>query len=242
MRDRLRKCTVASVLLALCCASASYAQNSPAAIPDTLEQRLKPCTECHSLEGRNGTDGYYPRIAGKPEGYLFNQLVAFRDGGRHYLPMRYLLSGMPDRYLHEIAAFFAGQKAAYVPPGPVDSSPAVLERGKTLALSGDPKMELPACSACHGQALMGVAPYVPALIGLPRHYINSELGAWKTGTRTALAPDCMAELIHRLSDSDANAVAAWLASQAVPAGGSAAARADARPPLVCGSIAKAGGT
>jgi hypothetical protein len=30
--------------------------------------------------GPRRADGYYPRIAGKPAGYLYNQLLNFRDG------------------------------------------------------------------------------------------------------------------------------------------------------------------
>jgi len=37
------------------------------AFEDTIAQRTWPCTICHGKEGRAATDGYYPRIAGKPE-------------------------------------------------------------------------------------------------------------------------------------------------------------------------------
>ena len=52
-------------------------------------------------------DGYYPRIAGKPDGYLFNQLLNFRDGRRHYALMSNLLAPLGDAYLREIADHFA---------------------------------------------------------------------------------------------------------------------------------------
>ena len=61
--------------------------------PDTMEERVKPCIVCHGPEDKKGRDAYYPRIAGKPEGYLFNQLRNFRDGRRHYRPMAVLLEG-----------------------------------------------------------------------------------------------------------------------------------------------------
>ena len=56
-------------------------------VPDTLAERMKPCTICHGTEDKAGRDAYYPRIAGKPKGYLFNQLRNFRDGRRYYRPM-----------------------------------------------------------------------------------------------------------------------------------------------------------
>ena len=43
--------------------------------PDTMEERVKPCIVCHGPEDKKGRDAYYPRIAGKPQGYLFNQLA-----------------------------------------------------------------------------------------------------------------------------------------------------------------------
>ena len=45
-------------------------------VEDTLAQRLQACTGCHGAQGRAASDGYYPRIAGKPAGYLYNQLLS----------------------------------------------------------------------------------------------------------------------------------------------------------------------
>ena len=70
------------------------------------------CTGCHGREGRAAPDGYYPRIAGKPAGYLFNQLRNFRDERRHYELMNGLLALLDDAYLREIADHFAVARAA----------------------------------------------------------------------------------------------------------------------------------
>ena len=48
-----------------------------AAPPDTIARRVVACAACHGNEGRATNEGYYPRIAGKPRGYLFNQLLNF---------------------------------------------------------------------------------------------------------------------------------------------------------------------
>jgi cytochrome c553 len=216
------------------------AAGKPAQVPDTMAQRLKACTACHGPLGRAGPDGYYPRIAGKPAGYLYNQLVAFRDGARQYPPMRSLLTGMPAAYLREIAAFFASQHPGYAPPSISTAPPATLARGRVLALDGDPDQKLPACQACHGAILLGVEPAIPALIGLPRDYLNGQLGAWRNGRRSARAPDCMAEVVRHLSDADANAVSAWLAATPVPAGALPAVQTEQKLPLECGSLAREG--
>ena len=82
---------------------------------------------------------------------------------------------------------------------------------------------------------MGLAPFVPGLIGLPRDYLNAQLGAWRTGERSAQAPDCMADIARRLTPEDLSAVVAWLASQRVPAFAKVATSLPKSMPLQCGS-------
>jgi cytochrome c553 len=203
-------------VLALVCAAAA-AHAAPIVFQDTIAQRTQACTACHGKEGRAGPDGYYPRIAGKPPGYLYNQLLHFREGRRHYGLMAGLLDTLSDGYLYEIAQHFASLDVPYPPPQPAAVPPEMLERGHVLALQGDPERRVPACAGCHGKALTGVLPNVPGLLGLPRDYLNAQLGAWRTGQRRAVAPDCMAEIARRLAPEDLSAVTAWLSSEPAPA-------------------------
>ena len=206
--------SLASLALLLGAAAAGAA---PVAFQDTMAQRTLACTACHGREGRAGPDGYYPRIAGKPAGYLYNQLLNFREGRRHYGLMAGLLETLSDDYLYEVAQHFARLDVPYPPPTRANVPPETFERGQRLATQGDPERRLPACASCHGKALTGVAPNVPGLLGLPRDYLVAQLGAWRTGQRRALAPDCMAEIARRLSPDDLSAVTAWLSSETVPA-------------------------
>lgn len=201
-----------------------------------MAQRLRACTGCHGADGRAANDGYYPRIAGKPAGYLFRQLRAFRDGRRPYAPMSRLLAPLSDDYLREIAAHFAALDLPYAPRPPARADAATLRRGQALARQGDAARELPACQACHGAALTGAGDDVPGLLGLPVDYLNAQLGAWRTGARRAEAPDCMAQIAQRLSEQDVNALAHWLAARPVPADAKAAADVPQPLPLRCGSI------
>ena len=210
---------------------------APARIDDTLAQRLAACTVCHGPEGRAAPDGYQPRIAGKPAGYLLHQLLNFRDGRRHYGPMVRLLGPLSDAYLREIAEHFAALDLPYPAPARATAAAPVLEQGRRLALEGDAARELPACAACHGARLTGVQPATPGLLGLPRDYLAGQLGAWASRQRRAHAPDCMAAIARRLDSADVAAVSAWLASQPVPAGAHAAAQLPAPAPLRCGSAA-----
>jgi cytochrome c553 len=224
-------------VLALATAFGSGAEAAP--FEDTIGQRVLACTGCHGREGRAAADGYYPRIAGKPAGYLFNQLRNFRDGRRHYALMDGLIEFLGDDYLREIAAHFAALELPYPAPAPPAGSPGQRAAGEALVRRGDAGRELPACNDCHGAAMTGRAPFVPGLLGLPRDYLNAQLGAWKTGRRRAASPDCMAQVAGRMTDEDISAVSAWLAAQPVPVPSRAVAQsASPTPwPMPCGSVA-----
>ena len=214
------------------------AHAAPPADPQGMTPRVAACTACHGKEGRATSDGYFPRIAGKPAGYLFHQLVNFRDGRRQYRPMTHLLDHLSDDYLREIAEHFAALEVPYPPPATPGLAPAVLAQGRALVLKGDAAREIPACVRCHGEAMTGVAPAIPGLLGLPRDYLNSQLGAWQAGQRHAAAPDCMAKITSKLTSTDITAVAAWLAAQPVPVPSKAVERSALAQPLPtdCGGV------
>jgi cytochrome c553 len=215
-------------------------------VPATLAQRVSACTACHgsaispqgtppAASGSGGERQYFPRIAGKPAGYLYNQLTNFRDGRRQYPLMSWMVQHLSDDYLHEIADYFSAQHL----PAPVLDRAALpaaeLERGRQLVTRGDTALKVPACIACHGERLSGALPAIPGLVGLPRDYINAQFGAWRNGSRHALAPDCMGEIAKRLSLADVSAVSAWLASEPLPADASPAPQPVRPLPLACGS-------
>ena len=189
-----------------------------AAPPADMAERVKPCEACHGQQGRAGPDGYYPRLAGKPAGYLYNQMQNFAQGKRHYELMRRMVTPLSPEYQQEMAQYFASLTVPYLPPA---KNAALLsepqrQRGRQLAQEGDSDLKLPACSTCHGEQLMGNNAHVPSLLGLPAAYLGAQLSAWQLGQRSTAAPDCMAHLAKQLSTDDIAAVSAWLASQPVP--------------------------
>jgi cytochrome c553 len=245
MKSVFRVLQMAAAMLAMAWGMAGVAHAQAAAnasnggdgrIPDTIEQRAAACIVCHGKQGNAGSEGYYPRIAGKPAGYLYNQLVNIRDGQRKFPVMAALIENMSDDYLRELAQFFADQHPPYPPPQTSGATAEQLARGQQLVTKGSG--QVPACIACHGSALTGVAPSIPGLIGLPRDYLLSQLGAWKNGTRHAASPDCMAQVVQKLSGEDISAAASWLAAQTAPADARPAAAAPAKLPLTCGSALK----
>jgi cytochrome c553 len=219
------------------CGDIAVARAQPAAQnpPDTMAARTAACAPCHGKVGEGTRDVYFPRIAGKPVGYLFNQLQAFHVDRRRYPPMNYLLEFLPESYLQEIAAYYAGLTPPLPPPEVPTVAPDVLKRGETIVTGGDAAKNIPACTSCHGPSLTGLEPGIPALIGLRSRYISAQLGAWQYGTRTAPAPDCMQLVAARLTEADVRAVAAWLSSRPAPPQLAPARKGSYALPFACGS-------
>src|SRR5690242_21821950 len=142
-------------ILMLCPTAGPCAQPTEHA-PDTMEARLLACAACHGRQGEGTKNDYFPRLAGKPAGYLMNQLVAFRDGRRRYPPMNYLLEYLPDSYLQKMADYFAALRPPPVQLAAAEVSASSLVRGRSLVSEGDPAHGVPPCSGCHGPKLTGM--------------------------------------------------------------------------------------
>ena len=221
--------------LSIHCHGNAIAQETAAdRIPDTMEARVQACTGCHGAQGRGVENVYYPRLAGKPAGYLYNQLVAFRDGRRKYVPMNYLLAYLPDAYLMKMAEHFASLNPPPLVQPALARAPQLLSEGQRIVVHGLPGKKIPACASCHGPELGGREPGIPGLLGLRADYVSAQLGAWRFGIRTALAPDCMQFIASSLSEQEVAAVSAYLAS--LPVGAARPLRQPGlRLPLACGS-------
>jgi len=229
-----RACAALALLALLSQSRPVLAQDGPRP-PDTMQARVQACLPCHGPQGRGTDNDYFPWLAGKPAGYLFNQLLAFREGRRRYPPMNYLLEFLPEPYLERMAAYYAAQWPPSQPMAIPTATPDVLGRGRSLVMNGVPERGVPACAQCHGPALVGMEPGIPGLVGLKPTYITAQLGAWRYGTRTATAPDCMQHVAGLLTEGDVTAVAAYLSSLPVPADPSPLPNGTLTTPLACGS-------
>ncbi len=212
---------------------------APASAPvaDTMAQRMQACVVCHGPEGRATNTGYFPRIAGKPAGYLYEQLQNFRNGRRRNAAMAHLLQHLSDDYLREIARHFATLDLPYPPARPHGLTPEQQALAETLVRQGAPERGIPACTACHGSRMAGRLPAMPGLLTLPADYLLGQLGAWRNGVRRAAEPDCMAHVARALTPEEVAAVSRWLSAQTLP-GGTAPdpAGATGEPlPMACGS-------
>ena len=229
-----------ALTFAMSVAIAANTQAQSEAVPafkdvDSIAARVQGCVTCHGQSGQGTNNGYFPRIAGKPAAYLYNQLVAFRDGNRRYPPMNYLVAYLPDNYLREIAEHFAKQRPPFAAREGASADAATTTRGQSLVTAGDASKGIPACIACHGAGLTGMEPGIPGLVGLRPNYIVAQLTRWRVGERHAAEPDCMKRVATRLSDTDITAVAAWLSQQYPPKNPSPESSNLVRMPFACGS-------
>jgi cytochrome c553 len=234
----MNRAAAVSWAFALVCALPAATSAQVKAPADTLEQRLKACSICHGDQGEGlRKNEYYPRLAGKPAGYIYNQLVNFRDRRREFAIMNYMVAYLSDTYLLEIADYYSKLNTPY--PAPQARAPAdTVARGGKLANEGDPARKIPACAECHGKTLTGVEPAIPGLVGLYSDYIAAQMGAWKNDKRHAMGPDCMHEVAQKLTPADIAAVTAWLVAQPVPANPRPAPAGSVKLPIECGGLTR----
>ncbi len=234
----IRRVVITLVLLAFSSLGAFAADTAPAEkAPDTMQARVMGCAACHGAQGEGTSNDYYPRLSGKPAGYLYNQLLAFRDG-RRQVPANELFISVSPRSVS------AGKLPNTLPANVLHSrtcrrstaDAATLALGKSLVNNGAAARKIPACAACHGAALTGMEPAIPGLLGLHSDYISAQLGAWRYGTRKTLAPDCMHDIATKLADRDITAIAAYLASLPAPADPVPVAAGSLKMPLACGTV------
>jgi cytochrome c553 len=203
--------------------------------PDGIEDRVAACAACHGVQGRSAEEDYAPSIAGKPAGYLHEQLRNFRDGRRQNRVMQPMLAYLSDDYLGEMAAYYAAQTPAHR-AAIRGAGEQMLAVGRVIVEQGDAARGLPACQDCHGAQLLGFEPAIPGLLALSPDYLGAQLGAWRGGTRSAAAPDCMAQVSRLLTPDEIAAVTAWIASRPSPETQRLAAGTSLELPITCGAV------
>ncbi len=185
--------------------------------PDHMEHRLAACAQCHGEHGQGLEDKPgIPHLAGKPAGYLYQQLQSFRSGRRDNPAMQYVVRQLSPEYLKQIALHYASQPLVYEPEVPEGITKEQLERGKQLVHHGDGH-SVPSCQRCHGERLTGVKPMIPGIVGQSYKYLLAQFKHWRHDDRSSSGTHCMWVVANRMTDADIKAVSAWLASQPLPA-------------------------
>ena len=78
----------------------------PMSSGDTLEQRVKLASLVMVCKASPPVPDIFQESPVKPAGYLFNQLVNFREQRRRYPFMNYIVAHLSDDYLREMGEYF----------------------------------------------------------------------------------------------------------------------------------------
>lgn len=178
--------------LALYFASQTPAERAAPAVgnPGAGEPLTAVCGGCHGSHGVS-TDTATPSLAGQDAQYLVDAIKAYRTT-RKRESMRVYVTGLSDKDIENIAAFYSVQK----------SRPA--EKGQTIVQDLTEK-----CNRCH-TAEDNPAMVVPKISGQDKDYLIMALRAYRDDKRES---STMHKMSLPYSDAVIESVASFYASQ-----------------------------
>ena len=163
----------------------------PKGDPKAGEPLAAVCGGCHGGQGVS-TDSATPSLAGQDEQYLVEAIKAYRSS-RKRENMRVYITGLADKDIANIAAFYA-----------VQSSKAP-EKGQTLVQEYTER-----CNRCHGPGVDNPAAAIPRIQGQDKDYLVMALRAYRDDRRES-------STMHKMSlpygDSIIESIAAYYAAQ-----------------------------
>ncbi|MGR8930071.1 MAG: c-type cytochrome [Gammaproteobacteria bacterium] len=195
------------------------------------KEKAASCAGCHGEDGNSMMPGF-PKLAGQHQGYLLNQLRAFKKGERNAPMMAPLAMGLEDRSMAEIAEYYSAQRIAKNPPPTLpndadedDDTPAkteeqkkaelddLIERGSDLYRNGNLSREVSACVACHGPYGEGNKPAsYPLLHSQHAEYLIKTLTDFKNGQRSNNRENVMHMIATKMTDDDIKAVSLYIST------------------------------
>lgn len=196
--------------------------DDPAAVANVVSRRVMPaapvtaeviagrakaatCTACHGADG-NSPVAIYPKLAGQSADYLIKQLQEFKAGTRKDPVMGPMAAALSEQDMLEIASYFATQKIAV-------ADLAGSDIGKKLYFGGNVKRKITACVACHGVNGKGMNKAgFPTIAGQNEAYLKTQLMKFKKGERNNDYNTMMQSVAAKLSDSDMDELAKYMAS------------------------------
>ena len=206
-----------SILFAACaaCATSAFASTAaPAAKPAAVEV-VKPdaakgeviangvCVACHTNDGSRGVPAN-PILQGQHPEYLVKQLTEYKSGKRVNAIMTGIASTLSEADMKNVAAYFTTKKAQ---PGFATNKDTVA-LGEKIYRGGIAERNIPACAGCHSPTGAGIPSLYPRLGGQHAEYVETQLIAYRGGTRNNSAQ--MIGIAAKLNDREIKAVSDYL--------------------------------
>ena len=168
------------------------------------------CAACHGPDGNSPTPAN-PKLAGQHADYLYKQLTNFKtkpgakEPERNNAIMAGFAAQLSDQDMRNVSAFYAAQPLT--PAAARDKN--LVELGRNIYRAGIAAKGVPACAGCHGPNGVGMPAQFPRLQGQYAEYTESQLTAFRQGTRANNAS--MTTISTRLSDAEIKAVSDYIA-------------------------------
>ena len=167
------------------------------------------CVACHAADG-NSPAAPNPKIAGQFPEYLHKQLKNFKapagkKAERENPVMAGMVATLSDDDMRNLSAYYASQKLK--PEGAKDKDLAA--KGQKLFRGGNLTTGVAACAGCHGPTGAGIPGQYPRISGQFASYLESQLLAFKTGTRANDANGMMRGVAARMTEAEIKAVAEY---------------------------------
>lgn len=174
--------------------------------PSDFEQK---CASCHAADGLAFANKHIPRLDILSRQYVEASLKAYRNGARQSGIMQEAASQLTDQQIDDFADFISTMDAQQT----TGETGANVDRGKELAIRGEIKSGVPACSSCHGPKASKKSPFYPQLAGQSRTYIEQQLKLFKEEKRGGTQrQNLMHQSVDGLNPDDISALAAYYSS------------------------------
>jgi len=160
-----------------------------------IDDLAKACITCHGQKGIS-TDTTFPNLAGQKQGYLNQEIKAFRDGKRDNPQMVPFVNSLSDDDITQLARYFSQQK------NDAKASETYNKKGENVRAR---------CISCHGMKGITVTELWPNLAGQQAKYLQKQLHAFKSGKRQS---PIMQVIAQELTDKQIEAVAEYYSQQA----------------------------
>lgn len=165
------------------------------------------CAACHNTDG-NSMVATFPKLAGQHASYTAKQLADFKSGERQDPTMNGMAAPLSEQDMADLGAYFSSQTPAIGTPADEEKA----ARGKTLYQAGDSQKGISACMACHGPSGAGnPGAQFPSLQGQHSTYTVKALKDFRSGVRVTDPQKMMQDIAAKMSDSDIEAVAEYIA-------------------------------
>ncbi len=169
------------------------------------------CGACHNPDG-NSVVSATPKLAGQNADYLYKQMRNFKSiDGKQPERVNAIMNGMiapfNDEQLRDLAAYFSSQKQK----GEITKNRETMALGQKIFRAGNMAKGLPACAGCHGPAGAGIPAQFPRIGGQFAEYLEVQLKAFQSETRTNDPNKMMRMIALKMTDVEIKAVADYIA-------------------------------